>query len=722
MPEIGEDDPKLNPFIKADGFPEFSNVTIDHCLRRIGTQSTNLEETVTKADEYLNNLKETNQKLTLGEFFEKVLYPIEEADKELVASWGLAKTLFHANNILFPTKSFISLHQRARKANIAKYNSKTIYNAVCELNSTLDASKDVTVEQKRLLAMFELEGKLGGMGFKTQVEADELEYVNLKLSEEVITYESKVFVAVDHFAQVINDYSLVQSFPPDLLQAMALDKKNPLNGPWKVTLKPSIYKGFLSYCPDNVMRWNIWQADVRKASRQVVTELDNSGHAERIRDHRHRIAKLIGYTDYVQLKRDRLLLNATEKPQDIINELRDYARPTQEHELRTLNDFAIQSGFNGHALEEHDVPYWLRKYNINVCKYDENLIQEYFPIDKVFKGMFGLCEKLFGIEIVERNDKKISRWHENVKYFDVYDTRKSLLQADASKPIGGFFLDTCSLNDEHSKILEPDGFTVPIRENCDRTNSTPLVSLVYNFRAPLYGKPHTLKLREVHTVFSKFANTLQKILNESSYRELSGLINIEYVNDKVCSNLLSNLLYRSETLKSISEHISTKEPLTDEHIQAIQAQRLTLAGYNLSVELFKSAFDYELYATQQFWLEIMRRLYAKYFLFQLDKRDARLCSMTEIIAGNWSGSYFSLLWADLMAADICDAFDDAYKAKVNSNEALIAVGNRFRDTFLASGSNTDSLELFRNFRGRDPALEAFVARLQLKQKKTIASV
>lgn len=714
MPEIGEDDPKLNPFIKADGFPEFSNVTIDHCLRRIGAQSNTLEETVTKASEYLDQLNESGEKLTLDAFLENVLYPIEKADQDLIATWGLAKTLFHGNNVLFATKNFISLHQRARKANSAKYKSQSIFNAVCELKSS---AKELSNEQKRLLDMFELEGKLAGMEIKEQVKRDELEFCGMKLSTEMINYESKTFVAVDHFSHTIDEYSLVQSFPPELLQAMAVDKKNPLNGPWKVSLKPAIVKGFLTYCPDSVLRWNIWQADVRKASRQVVVELDNSGHVEWIRDHRLRIANLLGYKNYAELKRDRLLLNGTEQPQDVINELRDYARPTQQAELKVLNDFAIQNGFTGHVLEEHDIAYWSRKYNINVCKYDENLIQEYFPIDKVLNGMFALSEHLFGIKIVERNEKELSRWHENVRYFDVFDTRKSSLRADASKPIGHFFLDTCTLYDENVKYQEPDGFTVPIREHCQRTNSTPLVSLIYNFRAPLYGKPHTLKLKEVHTLFNKFANTLQKLLNENDYRELAGLINIEYVNDKVCSSLLTNLLYRSEVLKSISEHVSTKEPLTDEHIQAIQAQRLSLAGYNLSVELFKSAFDHNLYTSQQFWLEIVRKIWPKYFMFQLEKRDARLLSMTEIVVGNWSGSYFSLIWADLMAADICDAFDKAYESNTKDADVLPAVGQRFRDTFLMSGCNTDSLELFRNFRGRDPALEAFVARLGLKQQK-----
>lgn len=703
---MGEDDPKLNPFIKEDGFPDFSNVSVDRCLRRIGGQAIELEAEVKKGEEYIQQTAEAGNQLTLNDFFDNVLHPIENADQKLVTSWGLAKTAFHANDVVFPTKNFFSLHQRARAANVNKYKSVPIFNAVKQLKDTYANSNELTTERKRLLDMYLLEGKLCGLNVTDESGQAELAYRQSKLSQEMITYESKIFVALDHFSHTVTNYSLMQAFPAEFLQATSVDQSNPMAGPWKVTLKRNICQTFLAYCPDREQRWNLWQADCRKTSRQVISELDNSAHVEWIRDHRNRIRELLGYDNHVDIKRDRFLLNGTDKPQNIIDELRAYARPSQQREIATIGDFATKNGFPYAQLEEYDLPYYARKYNIAVCKYDEHLIEEYFPIDKVFTGLFELTEQLFGIKITERHDETITRWHKNVKYFDVFDTRKSSLRTDSSQPIGGFYLDACS-NDE--SFVEPNGFVVPIREHCSRTSSTPLISLIFNFNRPSDGKPHTLKLNEVQVVFSRFANALQKILNESNYRELSGLINVEYVNDAVCSGVFKNLLYRSDVLKSISEHITTKDPLTDEHIKSIQAQRLTLAGYNLSTQLFRSALDLELYSTKMFWLELLRKHYAKYFVFNLDKRDSRLLSMPEIVAGNWSGCYFALVWSDMVAADIYDAFEKAMEAKGDAN----VVGQRFRDTFLSSGCNTDSLEQFHNFRARDPAIDALVSNLKL---------
>lgn len=698
-----------------NGFPEFANISIDRCIRRIGGQATALETEVKKGEEYLKNLSESGKSITLKEFFDNVWHPIEKADKELLATWGLAKTANNGNNIVFPTKNYISIHQRARRANASKFHSRPIYDAIKELRKT--SEEELTTEQKRLFDLYLLEGKITGIEITENDIRGELEYRQSKLNEETITYESKIYVAVDHFTHTINDYTLVQSFPSELLQAIAEDSNNPMNGPWKVKLSPYILKNFLAYCPDREHRWNVWQANCKKTSRQVITELDNSGHLEWTRDHRNRICELLGYKSYTEMKRDSFQLNGVEKPQTLLDELRSHAKPSQFKEINDLSDFAIKSGFKSHQLEEYDIPYWLRKYNITVCKFDENLIQEYFPINKVFNGLFSMAEHLFGLKIVERNDASISRWHNGVKYFDVFDTKKNNLRTDSTQPIGGFFLDPTRSPDDHFVYAEAEGFVIPIREHCERLNATPLLSLIFNFQPPLYGKPHTLKLSEVEEVFSKFANVLQKILNTTSYRELSGWFNVEYVNDRVCSNVFSNLLYRGDVLKSISEHITTKEPLTDQHIKAIQDQRLSLAGYKLSTNLFRSAIDLEIYSTREFWLELMRRIYAKYFIFELNKRDSRLLSMLEVVTGNWAGCYYGLVWSNVMAADICDAF-----AKVNiidDVETAANQGQRFRDTFLTSGSNIDSLKLFRDFRGRDPTIDAYATSLKLQQPKIV---
>lgn len=710
IPEIGEDLPAKNPFINADGLPEFKNITADICLSRIGRQASEVEEVVGRVEAYLDTLKTSETKPVLSEFLDNVIHPLEEVDAQLHATWSLANTLYHSNTELMPAKGYISMHQRAHRADSAKFNSRKIYKAMKEMRTIYAERGELSTEQERLFDRFLLEGKLNGGELDAKDHVD-LTYQVSKLKSEALTFESKLHIALDQFKHKIVDYSAVRSFPPKLLQAMSLDTKNHLNGPWVVTLKPHIYNGYLEHCPVSSDRWNVWQAKNRMTSMVSFPEVQNSVELERIRDQRHRQAKVLGFANYAQMSMETKMVGTVERAQEFIADLLKYARPAQRTELKKLTEFATKNGFNGMLLEEHDIPYWKRKYNVSVCQYDENLIQDYFPLPNVLAGMFALAEKLFAIRIIERSTEEVSRWHDNVKLYDVFDAEH------LSTPLASFYLDACAPDSErsHPHNGASNGWSVTIRDKCAKTNSTPLVSLIYNFTAPIYGKPCTLTLNEVRILFEKFGYSLQNLLTETKYRELAGHRGVEWDAVGISSNVFTNLLYRSDVLKSISEHVSTKEPLSDELIQTIQRQRLTLAGYNLSMHLYMSALDLELHLSTDFWRDIVRKLWPQYHVIPMDKKDSRLCSTPEIVSGTWAAGYFSHVWAQMVAADVISAFDESGNSKSNEDHTR-DIGKRYRHTFLASGGAVHPSQVFRNFRGRDPSAKALVNYLQLQPK------
>lgn len=680
--------------------PEFFNISVDKCLRRIGGQSKELEDQVAKAEEYLKTSNEAGKSLNCKQFFENVLQPIEVADSKLFTTWGLSRTLYQANDMIFPPRNYFAIHSRARRASVAKYRSRPIYETIQRLQKQQD-SDGVTAEQKHVMDEYVKKSKVNGLDLTADLQ-EELDYRSLRLTQEQITYESKIHVANEHFFHTINDYGVMQSFPSDFIQHAAADSKNPLNGPWKVRLLRHTVDNFLTYCPDRELRWNIWKSDTQKASRQVRSDLDNGIHIEYIRDHRARIRELLGYKSHAEMRRTSLDLLNAENPEAIHDQLRKHAKPKQQQELETLSDFASQNGSTS-LFEEYDVLYWNRKYNIAVNRYDANLIQEYFPINTVFTGLFDLAERLFSIKIKERS--KVECWNRSTKFFDVFDTRANA----SADPIGGFFLDPFTTSDEYPRYEQPNGFVIPIREHSKIFNSKPLLSLVLNFSTQLSGKSHTLKLDQVATVFGAFGQLLMKLLNESNYREVAGLTNVSYVNDHVCYNVFRNLLFHGGILKQISKHVETSNPLTDEHIQAIQTQKLTLAGYNLCTELFKSSLDLELSTTDNFWLDCLRKNYSKFSYFPIVKTDARICSMFDVVMGNWSGCYYGSIYSEMLAADIYKDFENALNK--NGDATIAEVGQRFRQTYLSVGSNMNAVESFKSFSGREPSINAYVSNL-----------
>ena len=76
-------------------------------------------------------------------------------------------------------------------------------------------------------------------------------------------------------------------------------------------------------------------------------------------------------------------------------------------------------------------------------------------------------------------------------------------------------------------------------------------------------------------------------------------------------------------------------------------------------------------------------------------------SFSHIFAGGYAAGYYSYLWAEVLAADAYAAFEE-------TGIFNRAVGRRFMDTILGQGGSREAMELFVEFRGREPSLDAFL--------------
>ncbi|HEX6550254.1 MAG TPA: M3 family metallopeptidase, partial [Gammaproteobacteria bacterium] len=69
--------------------------------------------------------------------------------------------------------------------------------------------------------------------------------------------------------------------------------------------------------------------------------------------------------------------------------------------------------------------------------------------------------------------------------------------------------------------------------------------------------------------------------------------------------------------------------------------------------------------------------------------------------GGYAAGYYSYLWAEVLAADAYSAFEE-------HGVFDRATGDRFMQTILGQGGSRDAMELFVEFRGRKPQLDAFL--------------
>ncbi len=85
--------------------------------------------------------------------------------------------------------------------------------------------------------------------------------------------------------------------------------------------------------------------------------------------------------------------------------------------------------------------------------------------------------------------------------------------------------------------------------------------------------------------------------------------------------------------------------------------------------------------------------------------DRSLCSFSHIFAGGYSAGYYSYKWAEVLSADAFSAFAEA---GLDDPVAVARVGRRFRDTVLAQGGSRHPMQVFKDFRGREPSTKALL--------------
>ncbi|XP_010453087.1 PREDICTED: probable cytosolic oligopeptidase A [Camelina sativa] len=158
---------------------------------------------------------------------------------------------------------------------------------------------------------------------------------------------------------------------------------------------------------------------------------------------------------------------------------------------------------------------------------------------------------------------------------------------------------------------------------------------------------------------------------------------------------------------SIAKHYQTEETLPENVYKKLLAARTFRAG-SLSLRQLKFAtVDLELHTkytpggTETIY-DVDQRVSIKTQVISPLPEDRFLCSFSHIFAGGYAAGYYSYKWAEVLSADAFSAFEDA---GLDDIKAVKETGQRFRNTILALGGGKAPLQVFVEFRGREPSPE-----------------
>ena len=552
-----------------------------------------------------------------------------------------------------------------------------------------DEFKTLTPAQQKDIDNTLRDFRLSGVALPEAQKARYMENAK-RLSELTTRFENNLLDATQAWKKHVTDEAELAGLP-DTALAGAADRARAegLEQGWLLTLDFPVFFAVMSHAENRALREEMYRAFTTRASDQgpQAGEYDNGAVMDEILKLRHEQANLLGFANYADKSLATKMARDVDEVIGFLDDLAHRAKPQAEREVAALKTFAAEQGADD--LQPWDLGYWSER--LREARYDlsDEALRPWFPAEKVIDGMFQVVGKLFGIRFRQRDD--VDTWHPDVRFFELVDDDGSVRAA--------FYLDMYARNGKRGGAWMDDARVR--RRRLDGELQTSVAYLTCNFAPPAGGKPGLLTHDEVVTLFHEFGHGLHHMLTEQDVPGISGINGVAWDAVELPSQFLENWCWTEEGLALISGHYETGEPLPRETLDKMLAAKNFQSAMGMMRQLEFSLFDMRLHAEYREGLDIQQVLDEVREQVSVIKPPAfnRFQNgFGHIFAGGYAAGYYSYKWAEVLS---CDAYA-RFEEEGPFNEAT---GRDFREKILARGGSREPMELFVDFRGREPSVE-----------------
>jgi peptidyl-dipeptidase Dcp len=445
----------------------------------------------------------------------------------------------------------------------------------------------------------------------------------------------------------------------------------------------------LSYADDRSLREEVYMHSSKKA---YLDEYDNCENIKEILKCREEIAHLLGYEHYANYALRNRMAKDLDHVYHLLDELKAAALPAAKREIEELKQYAHNQGFEG-TFERWDLSYYMEKLRQQKFSLDMEKLKVYFPLNQVIDGVFGLATTLYGLRFEKSDD--IQPYHPDVQVFEVYRGEK--------------FMAVLYL-DFHPRSTKRSGaWMTEFRDqyvNAEGEDVRPWVSLVMNFTPPTAEQPSLLTFNEVNTFLHEFGHALNGMLSEVKYASLSGTHSPrDFV--ELPSQLNENWLTEPEFLRTFARHYQTGELIPEEYITQLKKMNQFMAGYLCVRQLSFGYLDMMWHTMPATDVDDIRRLERSVFdtveVLPVVPGTCMSPTFSHLFSGGYAAGYYGYKWAEMLEADAFALFKET--GVMNKETA-----QRYLETILSKGGSVDAMEMFVNFRGREPKIDALLER------------
>jgi peptidyl-dipeptidase Dcp len=558
------------------------------------------------------------------------------------------------------------------------------------ITKLVDSGLDLNSEDSWLLKRYHRDFLHAGAGLSDS-QREEIKKINEELSTLQTEFSKKVLSETNDLAVFVDDVNELDGLSENQIKACkAASDARGVKDKYMIGAVNFTGHPLLRSLKNRELRKKVMQASLSKGLRG--NDFDTRQVLLKMVKLRAKRAEIFGKKSHAQYSLSEQTAGSPERVHEMLKKIAPAALANAKAEGRDLERLAKLDGIE--KLESWDWDYYTEKVRAEKYDLDTALMKPYFELESVlFKGVFYAAGKLYGMSFKERPD--LVTYHPEARAFEVFNE-------DGSK-IGLYIADFYTRDSKRG-----GAWMNSLVKQSHLLNQLPVVVNNLNIPKPPKGEATLLTLDETTTLFHEFGHAIHGLLSNVKYPRFSGTaVQRDFV--EFPSQVNEMWILDPQIVDNYARHYQSAERLPQSWIDKLEesstfneghattsymaAAILDLAWHSLSSdEVVSDVEKFEAEAIESYGLAydcVPTRYRSTYF--------------SHIFAGGYSAGYYGYIWAEVFDADTGEWFKE--NGGLNRKN-----GDHLRGTLMSKGGSIDSLEMFRNFRGRDAVIEPLLKR------------
>lgn len=578
--------------------------------------------------------------------------------------------------------------------------NEKLFDRIKAVYEARDKEEDLTPEEKRLIsetyASFADNGAnlRGADREKYRSLMAELSDLNLKFSQNTTNgmkdKSRRMWITEAETAGLPESIKAAAKAEAD--EALKADGKTNDGNMYLITVFYPSFAPFMKYADNRELREKLYKLN---SSRNTSGEYSNMEILKDIANIRLEIAQLLGHKNFAEYKLGHTMAGNPATVMEFLGSLKDAYKNPMQKEIAEIQEFAQHTEGADFVLMPWDYSYWSDKLKNAKYAFNDEDMKPYFELNNTIDGVFGLATKLYGYKF--KRNKNIPTYHPDAEAFEVYDRDGKIL--------GVLYTDFYYRPGKGSGAWMTE-FTTETKDD-EGNRTVPVISIVMNFSKPVGNDPVLLTPYEVETFLHEFGHALHGLSAQAKYASLSGT-NVYHDFVELFSQFNENYLTEQKFLDTFAKHYKTGKKMPKELVEKFVAASQYGAAYACMRQLGFGYLDmgYHMIEKPIRASQDVAQLEGKFTepVKIFDQVEGCLSSpqFGHIFSGGYAAGYYGYKWAEQLDADAFAAFQEngIFDRKT---------ADKFHK-MLESGGTVDPMELYIEFRGKKPTVDALLKR------------